>query len=97
TRRGGLSDAGTVFRMAKDGTAFEIVRHFTTNANDGAFPLNNVIEGRDGRLYGRTLSGGAGDGSAIFGLNKDGSDYAVIHSFVVRYRDHFDSFSGLIE
>ncbi len=96
TRRGGLADAGTVFRLGKDGTGFAVVRHFTTNANDGAFPLNNVIEGSDGRLYGRTLSGGTNEGSSIFGMNKDGSSYALLHSFEEQYNDHQDSYAGLV-
>ncbi len=97
TRAGGAHDAGTVFRLNKDGTGFAIVRSFTTNANEGAFPLNSVIEGRDGRLYGRTCSGGTNDGNSIFGLNKAGDGYRLLHSFQANLQFDRDSYSGLIE
>ena len=97
TRHGGATDAGTVFSVRLNGTGFAIIRSFSTNANDGAYPLNSVIEGSDGRLYGRTLSGGTNDGSAVFGLNKNGSGYTVLHSFTSNLPDHMDSYSGLIQ
>ena len=96
TRRGGTTDSGTVFRINTNGTGFTIVRSFTTNANDGAYPLNSVIEGSDGRLYGRTLSGSTTNDTAIFGLNKDGSGYAVLHIFNSSLTDS-DSYSGLVQ
>src|SRR6266496_2689425 len=71
TRHGGTFDAGIIFSITTSGTGFTVVRNFTTNQNDGGYPLNTVIEGNDGRLYGRTSSGGTNDGSSIFGLNKD--------------------------
>lgn len=97
TRHGGTFDGGTVFSLATNGTGFAIVRSFATNATDGAFPLNSVIEGGDGRLYGRTLSGGANDGSVIFALNRNGSGYTMLHTFNSRLPDFTDSYSGLIE
>src|SRR6266571_6369929 len=97
TRHGGATDSGTVFSIKTNGAGLAIVRDFTTNANDGAYPLNSVIEGSDGRLYGRTLSGGTNNGSAIFGLNKNGSGYSVLHSFATNLQDNTDSYSGLIQ
>ena len=97
TRHGGTTDAGIVFSLSTNGTGFTIVRSFTTNANDGAYPLNSVIEGSDGRLYGRTLSGGANNGSAIFRLDKSGTGYTVLHSFNSSLPDFDDSYSGLIQ
>lgn len=97
TRMGGAHGAGTVFRLNTDGTGFAIVRSFTTNVNEGAYPLNSVIEGSDDVLYGRTCSGGTNDGNSIFRLNKDGTGYRLLHSFNMNLRFHGDSFSGLIE
>src|SRR5688572_18953608 len=59
--------------------------------------MNSAIEGSDGRLYGRTISGGANNGSAIFGMNRQGTDYLVLHSFNSTLPDFEDSYSGLIE
>ena len=70
---------------------------FTTNANDGAYPLNSLIQVTDGRLYGRTLSGGTNDGNSIFGLNTNGTGYVVLHSFNAVLPDYNDSYSGLVE
>jgi uncharacterized repeat protein (TIGR03803 family) len=97
TRHGGAQDEGVVFRLRPDGTGFSIVRSFTTNLNEGAYPLNNVIQGSDGRLYGRTLSGGTNNGNSIFGLSTNGNEYAVLHSFDSTLSDYYDSYSGLIE
>jgi uncharacterized repeat protein (TIGR03803 family) len=97
TRAGGTNGNGTVFCLNKDGSGFAIRYNFDTNANSGAFPLNGVIEARDGKLYGRTCSGGTSNGNAIFRLNKDGSDYALLHSFEVNLLYAGDSFSGLVE
>jgi uncharacterized repeat protein (TIGR03803 family) len=95
TRHGGTNDAGVIFSLNTNGTEFTIVRHFTTNTTDGAYPLNGVIEGDDGRLYGRTLAGGVVEGSVIFGMNKDGTEYKVLRSFNSDMRDYYDAYSGL--
>jgi uncharacterized repeat protein (TIGR03803 family) len=95
-RYGGTQDAGVVFSLKADGTDFTVLHSFTTNANEGAYPLNSVIQGSDGRLYGRTVSGGTNDGSSIFGLNTNGTGYVLLRSFnTLPFTD--DSFSGLIE
>jgi uncharacterized repeat protein (TIGR03803 family) len=96
-RHGGLQDAGIVFSLTTNGMDFTIVRSFTTNANEGAYPMNSVIQGSDGRLYGRTISGGTNDGNSIFGLSTNGNAYVVLHSFDTVLSDYFDSFSGLVE
>jgi uncharacterized repeat protein (TIGR03803 family) len=97
TRVGGTHGSGTVFRLNRNGTGFAIVRNFTTNVNEGAYPMNSVIEASDGRLYGRTCSGGTNDANSIFRLNKDGSAYRLLHSFTGNLQFQGDSFSGLIE
>jgi uncharacterized repeat protein (TIGR03803 family) len=81
TRHGGASDCGTIFRLQKDGGGFMSLRSFTTNSGAGAYPLDGVIEGTDGKLYGRTVSGGNRDASAIFRVARDGAGYSLIHSF----------------
>src|SRR6266576_2461455 len=97
TREGGSNNAGTVFNLNKDGTGFGIVRSFATNANEGAYPLNSVIQASDGILYGRTSAGGTNDGNSIFRLNTNGTGYLVLHSFNGNLRFDGDSYSGLIE
>src|SRR5207249_8175964 len=47
---------------------------------DGKNPLAGLVLGGD-TLYGTTSDGGAWGGGAVFKLNTDGSDFAVLHSF----------------
>ncbi len=42
---------------------------------------SKLSQGRDGALYGRSLSGGATAGGTIFRINTDGSGYADIATF----------------
>jgi uncharacterized repeat protein (TIGR03803 family) len=73
------SDVGGVFKIDKNGNNFSVIRQFTLA--DGDSPLAPVIEATNGVLYGTTQNDGAGGGGTIFEINKDGSGYAVLHSF----------------
>lgn len=78
---GGQTGLGTVFRLNAGGTNYVILHSFTGTNSDGANPRDALIEGRDGLIYGTTENGGENGFGAIFRSNKDGSNYAVIHSF----------------
>jgi uncharacterized repeat protein (TIGR03803 family) len=84
TAGGGSAGVGVVFKMSKDGTGYTIVRTFTGipgTAGDGALP-SGLVEARDGSLLGTTIEGGTSSSyGTLFKLNKDGSSYAVLHSF----------------
>jgi uncharacterized repeat protein (TIGR03803 family) len=97
TRHGGLNDAGIIFSLQKDGSDFSILLNFTTNDTDVPFPLNNLIEGTDGRLYGRSLGNGPGRGSAIFSVQKNGSDLQILHRFDSTLGDFSEPYGGLLE
>ncbi|PWU12682.1 MAG: hypothetical protein C5B50_21060 [Verrucomicrobia bacterium] len=71
---------GTVFRVRKDGTGYQIIYSFT-GAADGGYPRSGVIEGNDGALYGTATQAGAGNYGTFFRLNKDGTGFRVLHSF----------------
>ena len=77
---GGASLAGTVFRIAPDGSGFATLYAFMGNA-DGAAPAAALRDGGDGFLYGAALSGGDTDNGTLFRLAPDGSGFAVLHSF----------------
>ncbi len=81
TRDGGAGGYGVVFKLQKDGSGYVVLRDFTAIAVDGANPLTALIEGQDGALYGTTPNGGTNNTGTLFKLNKDGSGYAVLHSF----------------
>lgn len=80
TCNGGISNLGTVFKLARDGNDFAVLHGFTGGA-DGENPSVALIEGRDGALYGTTKVGDYSTRGTIFKLNKDGTGYSILHSF----------------
>src|SRR6185503_16258244 len=73
------STNGTVFRLHKDGTGFELLR--TLNGGDGSVPAAPLLEASDGRLYGSTTNGGLAGVGVLFRLQKDGGSFTVLRSF----------------
>jgi uncharacterized repeat protein (TIGR03803 family) len=71
TTNGGANNLGTVYRVTSAG-ALSIVHSFS-GITDGAHPLDRVIFGWDGRLYGTTSAGGANGTGTVFELGLDGS------------------------
>lgn len=68
TRKGGLHDDGTIFRIAQDGSLYEILGSFHASTT-GKEPIDNVTFSPDGQtLYGLTQFGGANGGGTIFSL-----------------------------
>jgi uncharacterized repeat protein (TIGR03803 family) len=82
TLAGGTTNNGTVFRVKKDESNFSILHSFTGIAGDGIEARSALTEGSDGTLYGTTERGGSNQNGTIFKLNKDGSGYSVLHSFL---------------
>jgi uncharacterized repeat protein (TIGR03803 family) len=75
TTRGGLSDAGTVFRMAPGG-AHEVIHDFSENsAMDGRWPTNLVL-GPGGVLFGTT----SGSPDVVFKVTPTG-DFTELFTF----------------
>jgi uncharacterized repeat protein (TIGR03803 family) len=78
-----LSVGGTVFRLSTDGSQYAILHRFF-GGEDGASPVAGLVGGSNGRLYGVTSSGGSTNRTqhgTIYGVNQDGSGYAVLHRF----------------
>ena len=74
---------GTVFELAYNGTSYAAptpMPFFTFNGTDGANPFGNLIQARDGKLYGTTEAGGASSDGTVFQLTEGGS-LTTIHSF----------------
>jgi len=70
---------GVVFRLSTDGSDFTALHIF--NGPDGADPRGKLVEATDGTLYGTTRAGGANGRGTVFGIRRDGSGFAVLHSF----------------
>jgi uncharacterized repeat protein (TIGR03803 family) len=81
TENGGINERGSVFRLNSDGTDLQEVHSFTNISNNIVAP-GGILEASDGKLYGTALRGGANDQGMIFKLNKDGTQYEVLYSFV---------------
>jgi uncharacterized repeat protein (TIGR03803 family) len=78
TSAGGASGAGTIFKIAPDGT-FQTAAEFTgfTGELSGAQPSAQLILGNDGNHYGVCAQGGANGLGTIFRLLPDGTAATV--------------------
>jgi uncharacterized repeat protein (TIGR03803 family) len=89
TESGGASNAGTVFRIAPNGSSLSLLHPFANGPGDGAAPFGTLLQSGS-TFYGMTNSGGNvlnsnGNGTyengTIFKIGTDGTGYAVLHSF----------------
>ena len=84
---------GSVYKVNKDGTGYEILRRFT--GFDGSTPHAAVVEGSDGALYGTTVLGGPGGGIA-YKVNKDGEGFLILHGFAAFAGDGLQPNSAIV-
>lgn len=97
TAAGGPYSGGRVFRMERDGSGYQVLHSFAATPTDGNEPRAGVIEGSDGRLYGTTYGGGNFGIGTIYGLERDGTGYGVVHHFSTNLWDGFAPRAGLLE
>ncbi len=83
TLNGGKHDAGTIFKLNKDGSGYTILHHFAGGDDDGATPMADLIMGRDRLLYGTTAGGGDSGprNGTVFRMNTDGTGFKLLHHF----------------
>jgi len=77
---GGTYGCGTVFSLAPDGSDRRIVHSFLFYL-DGCAMDAGLVEASDGLLYGTAPIGGEFDAGTVFRLDRDGGQFAVLHSF----------------
>jgi len=82
TRQGGPYYGGSVFRINKDGSNYQVLRVFQQPGPDGIILQAPVIEGSDGLLYGVTAQGGPTGAGTVFRIAKDGTRYLRLRTFV---------------
>ena len=75
TIAGGTNNFGTIFKLSKDGTAYQVLHRFVGGQADGVTPYAALVKNSDGALYGTTSNGGTNDAGTVFKLNADGSGY----------------------
>jgi len=93
-RIGGGTNEGTIFRINKNGTGFQVIHTFAA-ASDGKNPRGGLIVGSDGMLYGITENGGNFTYGTAFRINKDGTGFQVIRHFDTA--DGFGNTGGLTQ
>src|SRR5437667_212431 len=97
TYGGGSNNTGTLFKLNKDGTDYSVLRRFSLTGGDAWAPQAGLVEGSDGALYGTTYRGGSNNTGTLFKLNKDGTDYSVLHRFSLTGDDGWAPQTGLVE
>jgi uncharacterized repeat protein (TIGR03803 family) len=97
TSRGSTNNAGVVFKLKKDGSGYTVLHRFSPTGSDARQPYAALLEGSDSAVYGTTLGGGSSNRGAIFMLNKDGGNYAVLHSFGTVTGDGRGPLSSLVQ
>lgn len=79
TQSGGAFGAGTVFKIATNGT-YSIVYSFAGSSTDGFFPSTGLMQDTNGDIWGTTSVGGTGGYGTVFEIARDGT-YSVVHNF----------------
>jgi uncharacterized repeat protein (TIGR03803 family) len=66
TAYGGSNDAGTVFKLNKDGSGYSVLYTFGNAGGDGSSPRAGLTQGSDGAFYSTTLFGGDFGSGTVF-------------------------------
>ena len=85
TGAGGVQSKGTIYELTpSNGSWIERVLYNFAGGNDGEWPLNGVVFGSGGNLYGATPDGGSYNGGVVYQLMPSASDWTetVIHAFL---------------
>jgi uncharacterized repeat protein (TIGR03803 family) len=78
TERGGAFGKGTVYRLARSGSAWvESTLYSFQGGTDQGFPVGGLLFDRSGNLYGTTTGGGGGSGpgGTVFELSPSGENW----------------------
>jgi uncharacterized repeat protein (TIGR03803 family) len=77
TSNGGPEGKGTAYSIKTDGKGFNVIKGF---ANWGESPVNSLVRGTDGYLYGMAHDGGTYGGGTIFKISTSG-DITILKNF----------------
>ena len=83
TYYGGTNGAGSIFKMAADGTVTCL--YSFSGGSDGGDPFGGLLLSRDGNLYGTTESGGTYSFGTVFRMSPGGTLETLAH---------FDNYQG---
>jgi uncharacterized repeat protein (TIGR03803 family) len=92
TELGGTNGYGTIFAVNTDGTGFRTLYTFT-NGVDGSAPYD-ALSVSGNILYGTASTGGSFGWGTVFAVNKDGTDFATLHSFTAIHGPYAGNYGG---
>lgn len=90
-RFGGPNELGSIFRINKNGTGFQVIYSYAT-PTAGYSPVGGLIEDVAGSLYGVNIY----SSGSVFKMNKDGSNYTELKVFVQGSGDLFYPYNGVV-
>jgi uncharacterized repeat protein (TIGR03803 family) len=79
TSYGGAYDLGVIFKVATNGSSYQVLHDFA--GPDGRTPFGDLITGANDVLFGTTYFGGTNDSGTVFKLQIDGSGYTILYHF----------------
>lgn len=81
TRTGGTDKLGAIFSINLRDTNYKVLHNFAKGKQNGHTSQHGYLVRVDNTIYGMTYSGGKKDKGIVFGINEDGSDFRILHSF----------------
>jgi uncharacterized repeat protein (TIGR03803 family) len=95
TVAGGTDNYGAIYKMAVDGTSYQVLHSFQFGVGSGGGPFGSLI--LDGStLYGMASAGGIGNHGTVFKMAIDGSGYTTLHAFAGGLNDGAAPEGGLV-
>ena len=95
---GGLSNAGTIFKVGTNGDGFTVLHHFE-GGREGAQPMGRVVVSGN-TIYGVTYQGGTNNGlgeeGTIYRVDTDGRNFSILRRLNSADGDGVKPLSGLV-
>jgi len=76
---------------------YRILHHFTGGTEDGATPMAGALVLSGDKLYGTTETGGADNVGTCFTINTDGTNFQLLHSFLISSSDGQTPYASLVK
>jgi uncharacterized repeat protein (TIGR03803 family) len=97
TNNGGPNGQGVIFKCDTiNGIVYDTVHTFGILSNDNGYPEGDLVQAKNGTLYGLTYSGGLSNRGMIFKCSTNGAIYDSLHSFNVVSGDGRNPYGRLI-
>jgi uncharacterized repeat protein (TIGR03803 family) len=78
---GTASQLGTIYRIGLDGAGYSVIHALQNSASEGQQPNGGVCQSADGFLYGTVYSGGSYSMGAVFRVDTNGNNFAMVRDF----------------